>query len=173
MKRYYGFFPIEFFFFWYWDKDNLSCVPSVQKQLDKIVDHLKDVSCKYRTKTHIYDIYVESTFVKFNLALHICNDGLSLTKVEEEKIGPSRVHAPAQRSGPYTRNYFSSSLLSLSELSARSRLGLWLADDFKGKDPHWLLGGKWNIGPSLVQALPWLVLEMPGKLSDHYLCRYQ
>ena len=28
----------------------------------------------------------------------------------------------------------------LSGLSALSRLGLWLADDFKGKPPHWLLG---------------------------------
>ena len=32
------------------------------------------------------------------------------------------------------------SLFSLSWLSALSRLGLWLADDFKGKPPHWLLG---------------------------------
>ena len=38
-------------------------------------------------------------------------------------IGPSRVHAPAQRSGHYTRHFFSFYLsLSLSGLSALSRL---------------------------------------------------
>ena len=61
-------------------------------------------------------------------------------------IGPSRVCVPAQRRGHYTRHYFYSS--SSLPSSALSWLGLWLADDFKGKPPHWLLGVNWNIGLS-------------------------
>ena len=41
-------------------------------------------------------------------------------------------------SGRYTRHYFSFFLCS-SGLFVLSRLGPWLADDFKGKTPHWLL----------------------------------
>ena len=51
--------------------------------------------------------------------------------------------------------FSSSSSLSLSVLSDLSRLGLWLAADFKGKPPHWLLGvnscwSELNAGTSLM-----------------------
>ena len=49
-------------------------------------------------------------------------------------IGQSGVRAPTQQSRHYTRHYFSFFFLSGS--STLSRLGLWLADDFKGKPPH-------------------------------------
>jgi hypothetical protein len=48
------------------------------------------------------------------------------------------VRATEQRSGHYTMHYLS--LFSLSSgFSALSRIGLLLADDFKGMPPHWLL----------------------------------
>ena len=52
-------------------------------------------------------------------------------------IGPSGVCAPAsRRCGLYTRYFF---LLLSFGLSAMSRLGLQLADEFKGRAPQWLL----------------------------------